>query len=103
MSNQPEIIDGFKLDYSGDELYQLVDTAIEKLLNRKAKEERDSQPDKDIIRACEETAQVLKQIRDHVKRDALYRLTPDEIEGIDHFLRRATRRRIHKSSLGDWV
>lgn len=103
MSNQPEIIDGFKLDYSGDELYQLVDAVIEKVLSRKAKEERDSQPDKDTIQACEETAQVLKQIRDHVKRDALYRLTPDEVDGLDHFLRRATRRRRRGPSLGDWV
>jgi len=65
MSNQQEIIDGLKLDYSGDEIYQMVDGAIEQILAKKSKEERDSEPDQNKIQRFNDAARVLKQVRDH--------------------------------------
>jgi len=91
MSNQQEIIDGLKLDYSGDEIYQMVDGAIEQILAKKSKEERDSEPDQNKIQRFNDAARVLKQVRDHIKRDATYRVAPDEIGNLDYFLRRALR------------
>jgi len=38
-----------------------------------------------------DAARALKQVRDHIKRDATYRVAPDEIGNLDYFLRRALR------------